>query len=147
MATPGTGVSQWATVDEGWGRKAVDFATLSEPGNCREYVAVHHRIGVDAGDRLLDVACGSGLAVELARLRGASCCDLDASPRLVAVARDRNPGCDRYWQLEELISRRTAAMALGQITELARALPRAQVVDHARAALNLPNSPPAYVDG
>jgi hypothetical protein len=29
-------------VDEGWGRKAVDFATLSEPGNCREYVAVHH---------------------------------------------------------------------------------------------------------
>jgi uncharacterized peroxidase-related enzyme len=77
-------------VDEGWGRKAVDFATLSEPGNCREYVAVHHRLGVDAGDRLLDLACGSGLAVELARLRGASCSGIDASARLVAVARDRN---------------------------------------------------------
>src|SRR3984885_3015752 len=93
MTRPGTGVSQWVVVDEGWGRKAVDFATLSEPGNCREYVTVHHGLGVDAGDRLLDVACGSGLAVELARLRGASCCGIDASAPLVAVARDRNPGC------------------------------------------------------
>src|SRR5258705_6970732 len=94
MTRPGTGSLQWAMVDEGWGRKAVDFATLSEPGNCREYVAVHHRLGVDAGDRLLDVACGSGLAIELARLRGASCSGIDASARLVAVARDRNPECD-----------------------------------------------------
>jgi SAM-dependent methyltransferase len=81
-------------VDEGWGRKAVDFSTLSEPGNCREYVAVHHRLGVDAGDRLLDVACGSGLAIELARLRGASCSGIDALARLVAAARDRNAECD-----------------------------------------------------
>jgi hypothetical protein len=36
MTTSGTGFPQWATVDEGWGRKAVDFATLSEPANCRE---------------------------------------------------------------------------------------------------------------
>jgi SAM-dependent methyltransferase len=85
---------QWTMVDEGWGRKAVDFATLSELGNLREYVTVHHRLGIDAGDRLLDVACGSGLAMELARLRGASCSGIDASSRLVAVARDRNPGCD-----------------------------------------------------
>jgi len=66
MTRPGTDLSRWATADEGWGRKVVDFATLSEPGNCREYVTVHHRLGVDAGDRLLDVACGSGLAIELA---------------------------------------------------------------------------------
>ena len=94
MTGPGTASAQWAMVDEGWGRAAVDFATLSEPGNCREYVYLQHRLGVDAGDRLLDVACGSGLAVELARLRGASCSGIDASDRLVAVARDRNPGCD-----------------------------------------------------
>ena len=91
MTRPGSDSPQWVLVDEGWGRKAVDFATLSEPGNCREYVSVHHRLGVDAGDRLLDVACGSGLAIELARLRGAVCCGIDASARLVAVARDRNP--------------------------------------------------------
>jgi len=94
MTRPGMDCPQWAMVDEGWGRKAVDFATLSELSNCREYVAVHHWLGVDVGDRLLDVACGSGLAIELARLRGASCSGIDASARLVAVARDRNPDCD-----------------------------------------------------
>ena len=94
MTRPSIDSAQWTVVDEGWGRRVVDFSTLSEPGNCREYVSMHHRLGVDAGDRLLDVACGSGLALELARLRGASCSGIDASPRLVAVARDRNPGCD-----------------------------------------------------
>src|SRR4051812_9568087 len=84
----------WTIVDEGWGRKAVDFATLSEPANCREYVALHHRLGVDAGDRLLDIACGAGLALELARLRGAVCAGIDAAPRLVAIARDRTPAPD-----------------------------------------------------
>jgi SAM-dependent methyltransferase len=84
----------WRQVDEGWGRAAADFAALFEPATCREYVAVHHRLRVDDGDRLLDVACGSGLAIELARLRGADCAGIDASARLVAVARDRNPGAD-----------------------------------------------------
>jgi SAM-dependent methyltransferase len=84
----------WEMVDEGWGRKAVDFATLSEPANSREYGFMHHRLGVSAGDRLLDVACGSGLAIELARARGATCAGIDASERLIAVAQDRNPECD-----------------------------------------------------
>jgi SAM-dependent methyltransferase len=84
----------WQMVDEGWGRKAVDFATLGEPSACREYVAVHQALGVSAGDRLLDMACGPGLALELARIRGAEVSGIDASPRLVAVAADRNPGCD-----------------------------------------------------
>jgi SAM-dependent methyltransferase len=94
MAELNSDSPQWLLVDEGWGRRAVDFSTLSEPGNCREYVAVHHQLGLDAGDQLLDVACGSGLAIELARLRGASCSGIDASARLVAVARDRNPESD-----------------------------------------------------
>ena len=81
-------------VDEGWGRRAADFATIAEPSNCREYVFVHSRLGVGVGDRVLDVACGSGLALELARMRGAECAGIDASHRLVEVARDRNPGCD-----------------------------------------------------
>jgi SAM-dependent methyltransferase len=95
MGIPGSsGSPDWTVVDEGWGRRAVDFATLSEPGNCREYVAVQHRLGVGAPDRLLDVACGSGLAIELAALRGAECAGVDASSRLVAVARDRSPAAD-----------------------------------------------------
>lgn len=84
----------WKLVDRGWGHNVADFATLAEPASCREYVALHHRLGVDVGDRLLDVACGSGLALELAGLRGAQCSGIDASERLVAVARDRSPGAD-----------------------------------------------------
>ncbi|HEY3833241.1 MAG TPA: class I SAM-dependent methyltransferase [Acidimicrobiia bacterium] len=84
----------WRGVDEGWGRRAADFAALSEPANCREYVALHHRLGVGAHDRILDVACGSGLALELASIRGATCAGIDASQRLVAVALDRSPSAD-----------------------------------------------------
>jgi hypothetical protein len=43
---------------------------------------------------------------------------------------------ERYRQLEELISRRTGPDVLEQITALARALPRTQVVDRALAALD-----------
>ena len=85
---------QWLAVDEGWGRKAVDFASLSEPANCREYVALHHLLGLASGDQVLDLACGSGLALELAAARGASGAGIDASARLVAIARDRVPGAD-----------------------------------------------------
>jgi SAM-dependent methyltransferase len=88
------GTASWQGVDEGWGRLAVDFATLSEPANCREYVALQHRLGVSAPDRLLDMACGAGLAVELATALGATCAGIDASPRLVAVAADRVPAAD-----------------------------------------------------
>jgi SAM-dependent methyltransferase len=93
----------WQMVDEGWGRRAVEFATLTEPAACREYVTIHHRLGVGDGDRLVDLACGSGLAIELARARGATGSGIDASPRLVAVARDRNPDCDiRVGDMESL---------------------------------------------
>ena len=98
VAEPG-----WQMVDEGWGRRAVEFATLIEPAACREYVALHQHLGVGPGDRLLDVACGSGLAVELAAARGATCAGLDASARLIAVARDRNPEADlRVGDMHEL---------------------------------------------
>jgi ubiquinone/menaquinone biosynthesis C-methylase UbiE/alkylhydroperoxidase family enzyme len=89
-----TETAQWLTVDEGWGRQAVEFATLLEPGACREYVAMHQHLDVRPGDRLLDVACGSGLAIELASARGAIVSGIDASPRLVSIARDRMPDAD-----------------------------------------------------
>ena len=84
----------WRLVDEGWGRKAPDFAALGEPSNVREYVAMQHRLDITSGDRVLDLACGSGLALELASLRGASVAGIDASPRLVAIAQDRLPDGD-----------------------------------------------------
>jgi uncharacterized peroxidase-related enzyme len=84
----------WKGVDEGWGRRAVDFATLSEPAQAREYVTLQHRLGIRDGDRVLDLACGSGLAMELASLRGSTVSGIDASSRLVAVARHRLPQAD-----------------------------------------------------
>jgi transposase/SAM-dependent methyltransferase len=87
-------MNDWTMVDEGWGRRSVEFATLSEPANCREYVALHQLLGVTKGERLLDIACGAGLAVELAALRGAECAGIDASERLVNIARDRSPNAD-----------------------------------------------------
>lgn len=87
-------MEQWKMVDEGWGRRAVEFATLAEPSNCREYVHVHERLGIRSGNLVLDVACGSGLAIELATARGARCSGIDASERLAVVARDRTPSAD-----------------------------------------------------
>lgn len=87
-------MNEWTMVDEGWGRRSVEFATLSEPANCREYVALHQLLKVTNGEFLLDIACGAGLAVELAALRGAECAGLDASERLINIARDRSPRAD-----------------------------------------------------
>jgi SAM-dependent methyltransferase len=42
-----------------------------------------------AGERVLDIACGTGNAALLAAARGADVVGVDSSPRLVAVARDR----------------------------------------------------------
>ena len=93
----------WEMVDEGWGRRASEFATLSEPANTREYLCVHQHLGVAQGDRLLDMACGAGLAIELAAIRGALCAGIDASNRLVAVAQDRSPSADiRVGDMEAL---------------------------------------------
>jgi uncharacterized peroxidase-related enzyme len=87
-------MNDWTMVDEGWGRRSVEFATLSEPANCREYIALHQLLGIAQGERLLDIACGAGLAVELAALRGAHCAGIDASQRLIEIARDRSPNAD-----------------------------------------------------
>lgn len=84
----------WQMVDEGWGRRAVDWATLAEPHAVREYVFVHRLLDVRPGVGLLDVACGAGLSLELAGVAGATCSGIDASQRLVDVARMRNPGSD-----------------------------------------------------
>ena len=58
-------------VDGGWGRRAVDFATLVEPSNSTEYVFVHSRLAVGPDNRLLDVVCGSGLALAWIHVRPA----------------------------------------------------------------------------
>ncbi|HWI72023.1 MAG TPA: class I SAM-dependent methyltransferase [Baekduia sp.] len=77
-----------------WGRRPNDWARLAEPQNVPLFVAVLDRLGVAAGTRLLDAGCGSGLAAQLAAARGAQVAGIDATPELLAVARERVPGGD-----------------------------------------------------
>src|SRR5213593_3988606 len=81
----------WECIDEGWGRRAAEFAYLIENVHWREYQHLLDQMGVGQGTRYLDIACGGGLAVQLACERGATATGLDASPRLTAIAAARAP--------------------------------------------------------
>ena len=107
MTRPGADSPQWAMVDEGWGRKAVS-ATL----RTSLVTAGSTSLCIIGSASMPETGCstwraGPGSAIELARLRGASCSGIDASARLVAVARDRNPECDiRVGDMHALRGRR-----------------------------------------
>ena len=75
-----------------WGAKAKDWAEVQEPGWQRVYEHVFGRLGIRPGMRVLDVGCGAGGAMEVARSLGAEVSGIDASPNLVAIARARLPG-------------------------------------------------------
>lgn len=82
----------WRVVDAGWGRRAVDFATLSEPANCREYVIVHHRLGVGEG-----IGCWMSRAAQGWRLSSPACAERSApaSTRRRGWWRSRGTGLRR----------------------------------------------------
>ncbi len=86
-----------------WGTDPQAWADLAEAHNQPLFEAVLDAAAACPGTRLLDVGCGSGLALVLARQRGAITSGLDISPGLLAVARDRLPGADlREGDMEEL---------------------------------------------
>jgi SAM-dependent methyltransferase len=84
----------WQHVDTGWGRCAPEAAYLFENMHWREYRHLLDQVGITQGIRHLDIACGSGLAIQLASERGAIVSGLDASERLVTIARARTPAAD-----------------------------------------------------
>jgi len=78
-------------MDDEWGVGSYeDTARELEPAS---EVAVAG-LGVTAGDRVLDVACGTGNAALVAARTGAQVTGLDGSQRLVEVARERVPGAE-----------------------------------------------------
>lgn len=81
-------------VDTGWGRSAPTFAYAIENLHWREYLHLLTQTGVTQETRYLDIACGTGLAVQLAYERGAQVAGLDASRRLLALAVARTPQAD-----------------------------------------------------
>ena len=79
----------WENAGHAWGAEAWDWALFQEPLADSLYDAVLTSLDVRAGMTLLDIACGSGLAVQRAAGRGASCTGVDASAGLLDIAAQR----------------------------------------------------------
>ena len=77
-----------------WGTDPQAWADLAEPHNRPLFEAVLDAAQVGDGTRVLDVGCGSGLTLVLARERGAVPSGIDISPGLLGVARERLPDAD-----------------------------------------------------
>jgi SAM-dependent methyltransferase len=93
----------WEAAGEAWGHSAQDWACLFEHYSLDVTLALLPRLGVAPGSRLLDIACGSGLALRLAQSMGAAVAGIDAGERLIATARTRLPDADvRHGSMYEL---------------------------------------------
>lgn len=84
----------WKEAGQAWGARSADWAYLFEPYALPANEVVFDQTEVGAGTRLLDIACGSGLAARSAARRGAMVTGLDASEALVNIARARTPEGD-----------------------------------------------------
>ncbi|MFG2192626.1 class I SAM-dependent methyltransferase [Streptomyces sp. NPDC048639] len=66
-----------------------DWAEIQERMLVPLYEAVYERLEVGSSTRMLGLGCGSGLALLMASVRGASVAGTDAHPRRLALARER----------------------------------------------------------
>ena len=76
-----------------WGARPGDWAA-SEEQQLPTYEAVLARIALEPGQPVLDVGCGTGVFLRAAADRGARAFGLDASERLLEIARERVPDAD-----------------------------------------------------
>lgn len=91
--------SRWGPL---WGSRATDWAAV-EQRQLPTYQEALRRIEVGAGDRVLDIGCGSGVFLHLGAERGASVAGIDASEALVEIARIRVSDADvRVGDMEQL---------------------------------------------
>jgi SAM-dependent methyltransferase len=86
-----------------WSARAQDWATYQEPQHHEIYTSVLVHVPKVAGQRILDVGCGSGAFIRRAAKHGATVSGLDAATGLVTIARRRVPSADlRVGDLESL---------------------------------------------
>ena len=84
----------WEVAGTAWGRRSCDWACLFEHYAVDVIQAIFRRVGVDEGTSMLDIACGSGLAIRYADAMGATTAGIDAAEPLIEIARDRAPDAD-----------------------------------------------------
>ena len=87
-------IASWKEAGQAWGARSADWAYLFEPYARPANQVVFDQTGVGVGTRLVDIACGSGLAAQSASHRGATVTGLDAAEALVDIARVRTPEGD-----------------------------------------------------
>jgi SAM-dependent methyltransferase len=76
-----------------WGDRPRDWAEI-EDQQVPTYAEAIRRVGVTAGQRVLDIGCGTGVFLRLVAERGAVPFGLDASEALLEIARERVPEAD-----------------------------------------------------
>jgi SAM-dependent methyltransferase len=91
--------SRWGPL---WGARPADWA-LSEDQQVPTYEAALERVGLEPGQRVLDIACGAGAFLRLVAERGGEAHGIDASEALVAFARKGLQDADlRVGEMEDL---------------------------------------------
>ncbi len=73
---------------------AAEWACLYEHYSIDVLLALFTGLAIGPGVDLVDIACGSGLAIRVADAAGARVAGIDASADLVGIARERTPGAD-----------------------------------------------------
>ena len=91
VSTAATGSAErWGPL---WGARPEDWAR-NEGQQTPTYEEAIRRLGIESGQRVLDVGCGAGVFLRLAADRGAKVFGLDASEALIELARARVPEAD-----------------------------------------------------
>lgn len=85
-----------------WGARPEDWASIEER-QIPTYEEAIRQTGIQPGQRVLDIGCGSGVFLALVLGRGAKAFGLDASEALIEVARTRVPDAElRVGEMELL---------------------------------------------
>lgn len=84
----------WREAGTAWGHAANDWSCFWEHYSTPTVTAIFDRLGVGAGTKMLDIACGSGAVARLARSMGAEVAGIDAAEELIDIAQLRNPDAD-----------------------------------------------------
>jgi SAM-dependent methyltransferase len=86
-----------------WSADANNWANFQEPMHRALWQEMFRLTHVKSGDRILDAGCGAGGLSVLAAKSGAIVCGIDASPALIAIARQSLPNAAfRVGSLEQL---------------------------------------------
>ena len=97
-AKPGS-ATRWGPL---WGARPADWATTEDQQRPAYEEALRH-VGLEPGQRVLDIGCGAGAFLRLVADRGGEPFGIDASEALIELARTRVPEADlRVGEMEDL---------------------------------------------